>query len=136
MDDCIFCKIVKGDIPCYKLYEDDDVLAFLDIKPLSKGHILVLPKKHFENIFDIPDDLLCKTISVAKKLSLKLKEKYSPEGIVLNQNNGFKAGQTIFHFHLHIKPIYDGTPIFEEIDHRKDVSKEELEKIQNELKLD
>ncbi|NMC08786.1 HIT domain-containing protein, partial [Candidatus Microgenomates bacterium] len=67
MDDCIFCKIVKGDIPCYKVYEDEEVIAFLDIKPLSKGHVLVLPKKHFENIYDIPEDLLCKINVVAKK---------------------------------------------------------------------
>lgn len=133
MDDCIFCKIVRGDIPCYKVYEDEDVFAFLDIKPLSKGHILVLPKKHFENIYEIPEDLLCKVSIVSKKLATRLKEKFSPEGIVLNQNNGLRAGQTIFHYHVHVKPVYKDTPIFEEREHRKDMSKEEMDSIVDEL---
>lgn len=133
MDDCIFCKIVKGEIPCYKVFEDEDVLAFLDIKPLSKGHILVLPKKHFENIYEIPEDLFCKVGIVAKKLATRLKEKFSPEGIVLNQNNGLRAGQTIFHYHIHVKPVYEDTPIFEEGEHRKDMSKEEMNSIVDEL---
>ncbi|NMC09255.1 HIT domain-containing protein, partial [Candidatus Microgenomates bacterium] len=111
--------------------EDEEVIAFLDIKPLSKGHVLVLPKKHFENIYDIPEDLLCKINVVAKKLAIRLKEKLSPDGIVLNQNNGIRAGQTIFHYHIHIKPVYEDTPIFEEGEHRKNVNKDEMDSLLN-----
>ncbi len=133
MDDCIFCKIVKGDIPFYKIYEDDAVLAFLDINPLSKGHSIVIPKEHYENILDIPEDLYLKMGKVAKKVSQVLNDKYHPEGILINQNNGKRAGQEIFHIHIHIKPIYEDTTVFDETNHRRKPSKEEMELLREDL---
>ncbi len=135
MEDCIFCKIIKGDIPCYKVYEDDNVLAFLDIKPLSKGHVLVLPKSHYENIYDIPLEQLCNIQRVVKMLAEKINREYKPLGMVINQNNGIKAGQTIFHYHVHIKPIYEDTPINDETDHRKALEDKEMLEILDTLRI-
>ncbi len=112
MQDCIFCKIVAGEIPSFKVYEDNDVLAFLDIKPATKGHTLVIPKQHFENVFDVSEEALQKVAVVAKKLSAKIKNVLSADGIRLSQSNGKAAGQDVMHFHLHIIPRYenDGLP--------------------------
>jgi histidine triad (HIT) family protein len=135
MDDCIFCKIVKGEISSYKIYEDEKVYAFLDIKPLSKGHTLLLPKEHYENILDIPKDLYGYMFEVAKEIAEHIQEKYNPEGIFINQNNGQMAGQSIMHVHLHIKPIYDESQKHSEEDKRMELSKEEMEKIKEDLKI-
>lgn len=135
MSDCIFCKIVSGDIPSYKIYEDDRVFAFLDIKPLSKGHTLVLPKEHFENVFDIPKDLYAYMFEVAKNISANIKEKYEPEGIFINQNNGEMAGQSVPHIHIHVKPIYNESQKNKEEDKGMQLSTEEMEKICNDLKI-
>ena len=104
--DCIFCKIAKGEIDSAKVYEDDDVLAFLDVNPLTKGHCLVVPKTHAENIFDISQDVLQKIIVGAKHISGKIKNNLQADGIRLSQSNGATAGQVVFHFHLHIIPRY------------------------------
>lgn len=133
MDDCIFCKIIKGEIPSYKIYEDDHILSFLDINPLSKGHTVVIPKEHYENILDIPEELYLEMSKVVKKISQLLNDKYHPEGILINQNNGKRAGQEIFHIHTHIKPIYDDTKVFSEADYRMKLSKEEMELLTEEL---
>ena len=133
MDDCIFCKIIKGEIPSYKIYEDENVYVFLDIKPLSKGHTLVLPKKHYQGIQDIPEELLCEVNKISKRIVKRIQEKYSPLGFIINQNNGESAGQTIHHYHLHIKPVYEGTVIPDETDHRKELSKEEMESVVKDL---
>jgi len=107
MEDCIFCKIVKGETPSFKVYEDNDVLAFLDIKPFTKGHCLVIPKQHFENVFDISEDALKKVAVIGKHLSEKLKNNLRADGIRLSQSNGVAAGQDIMHFHLHVIPRYN-----------------------------
>ena len=133
MDDCIFCKIIKGEIPSYKVYEDENVYAFLDIKPLSKGHTLVLPKQHYKDILDIPDELLCEVNKVSKRIVKKIQKKYSPLGFIINQNNGERAGQTIAHYHLHIKPVYEGTVIPDEMNHRRELSKEEMNGVLKDL---
>lgn len=133
MDDCIFCRIIKGEIPSYKVYEDENVYAFLDIQPLSKGHTLVLPKQHYKDIQDIPEELLCEVSKVSKRLVRRIQEKYSPLGFVINQNNGESAGQTIHHYHLHIKPVYEDTVIPDETDHRKELSKEEMNDVVKDL---
>ena len=135
MDDCIFCKIVKGDIPSYKIYENEKVIAFLDINPLSKGHTLVLPKQHYVNILDLPEELYLHMSKIVKKISHHLNDKYKPEGILINQNNGKRAGQEILHAHIHIKPIYSDTQILSEIDLRKSFPKEEMDKFVKELSL-
>ena len=133
MDDCIFCKIIKGEIPSYKVYEDEHIYAFLDIKPLSKGHTLVLPKQHYKGISDISDELLCEVNKVSKRMVSKIQKKFSPLGFIICQNNGESAGQTIHHYNLHIKPVYEGTVIPDETDHRKELSKEEMNSIVNDL---
>ena len=104
MDDCIFCKIVKGDIPCSKVYEDDKVLAFLDIGPVNKGHALVIPKEHYETILDIPDDLLKEVIVVVKKVTKAVKQGVNADGINVLQSNYKPAGQLVPHAHFHIIP--------------------------------
>ncbi|MDO8590461.1 MAG: HIT family protein [bacterium] len=103
---CIFCKIVAGEIPSTKVYEDKDVLAFLDIKPVNPGHTLVIPKGHFESIHDTPDDLVAKMIIVAKKIAGAIQTKLGAEGVNIGMNNGMAAGQIVFHAHIHVMPRY------------------------------
>jgi len=138
MENCIFCKIINKEIPCYKIYEDEFVLAFLDINPVVVGHTLVVPKKHFENIFDIEDKYLERIITVSRKISLKMKEVLGIEGINLYQANGSIAGQTVFHFHLHVLPQKQG----ESVDFvkwmgkfTKKMNKEQFEEIKNKLSI-
>ncbi len=102
--DCIFCKIVKGEIPCTKVYEDVDVLAFLDVNPVSLGHCLVIPKQHSENIFDISENVLQKIIVVGKRIVEKLKTVTNIPAVNLVNSSGKDAGQEVMHFHLHIVP--------------------------------
>ena len=108
MTNCIFCKIVNGEIPSEKIYENKDVLAFLDANPVTKGHLLIIPKKHYENIFDIPKDILKENIEVAQKISLLLKEKLGAEGINLLNSNNKIAQQDVPHYHVHVIPRYSG----------------------------
>ena len=102
--DCIFCKIINGEIPCYKLYEDDLVIAYLDINPASNGHTLIIPKKHTLDLTTIDNETLIHIIDVARNLNEKLKEKLNIEGLTLEQNNG--DVQEVKHYHLHLKPYY------------------------------
>jgi len=106
MNDCIFCKIVKGEIPAKKVYESEKVLAFLDVNPISKGHLLVIPKKHFENIFDIDKDYLREIISVSKETALIIKKKLNATGVNILHASGRDAQQSVFHFHIHLVPRY------------------------------
>jgi len=106
MDDCIFCKIVKGEIPCYKIYEDDKIFVFLDRSPQGKGHTLVIPKKHSSNIHDIDEESLCDVMKGVKMMAKHIKEKLNPDGMNIKQNNGEIAGQAVFHYHVHIIPKY------------------------------
>ena len=102
--DCLFCKIIKGDIPSYTIYEDEYDKCFLDINPVSKGHTLVIPKKHFLDVNDIEEEYVLKVLSAAKKVIKLLNEKLEPTGIKLVQNNG--SAQEVKHYHLHIIPCY------------------------------
>ena len=104
MNDCIFCKIVKGEIPCNKIYEDIDVLAFLDIAPVNAGHALVIPKKHFVNIYETPEETLLEMIKAVKKISHAIKTGLKADGINVTMNNDPAAGQVVFHSHIHIIP--------------------------------
>jgi histidine triad (HIT) family protein len=106
--DCIFCKIAKGEIPSYKVYEDDDALAFLDIAPVSPGHTLVIPKKHYKNIEEITEDELCSLIKVVKRIGLNTKKKLGAQGYNACMNNDPVAGQLIPHIHFHIIPRQAG----------------------------
>lgn len=101
---CIFCKIVAGEIPSYTLYEDEVVKVFLDTNPDVDGHTLIIPKKHYQDLFDIDDDTLMHIMRVAKKIDKLLKDKLNTDGLTLVQNNGLK--QEVKHFHLHLKPQY------------------------------
>ena len=108
MDDCIFCKIIKGEIPSYKVFEDGEVLAFLDVTPASKGHTLIIPKEHYENIFDIPGALLEKISTVAKDLAVKYEDRLGADGFNLIQSSKEHAQQEVMHFHMHLLPRYEG----------------------------
>ena len=102
--DCIFCKIIKGEIPSYTIYEDDVVKAFLDINPSTNGDLLIVPKNHYENMLDIPEDVYMHIHKVSKDMYLLLKDKLNIEGLTLVQNNFY--GQEIKHYHLHLTPRY------------------------------
>lgn len=103
-DDCIFCKIIKGDIPSYTVYEDDDFKAFLDINPITNGHVLLVPKTHYKDLFEMPEEMIMKIYKAVLKINDKLKDKLDMEGLTLIQNNGL--GQDVKHYHLHLVPRY------------------------------
>ena len=105
-DDCIFCKIAAGEIPSGTIYEDDDFRVIFDRGPASKGHALILPKEHYANIYEIDDAVLAKAIALAKKMETKMTEVLGCDGFNIVQNNGEAAGQTVFHFHMHLIPRY------------------------------
>lgn len=105
-ENCIFCRIANGEIPAATLYEDEEFRVILDLGPASKGHALILPKKHAANLFELPDETAGKAMILAKKIAAVLKEGLHADGINLVQNNGEAAGQTVFHFHLHLIPRY------------------------------
>ena len=105
---CIFCKILDGVIPSAKLYEDDDFAIILDVGPASFGHALMIPKDHYANLFEMPEELLSKAMSLAKVWGDKLVKALNADGLNLVQNNGLAAGQTVFHYHLHLIPRYEG----------------------------
>lgn len=100
----IFCKIINNEIPSYKIYEDDVTIAFLDINPNVNGHTLIIPKKHYKDLYDIDDETFTHIINVARKIGPLLQEKLHADGITLVQNNGLY--QEVKHFHLHVRPQY------------------------------
>ncbi|MFA5841482.1 MAG: HIT family protein [Candidatus Paceibacterota bacterium] len=104
----LFCKIIASEIPAKIIYEDEFSLAFLDINPINTGHVLLLPRRHFENIFDMPEDLAAKLSAVSKKLAIAIKGSLNADGINITSNNGAAAGQLVFHAHTHIIPRYTG----------------------------
>jgi histidine triad (HIT) family protein len=104
MQNCLFCKIIKGEIPCTKIYEDEKFLAFLDINPVNHGHTLIVPKEHFDNTASTPDEILSELIIQGKKIGQALMESVGAEGFNFFTNNGKAAGQVIFHTHFHIIP--------------------------------
>ena len=106
-DNCIFCKIANGEIPSATLYEDEDFRVILDLGPATKGHALSLPKNHFANLFEIPEDIEAKAFVLAQKMATKMKKVFDCDGFNIVQNNGTTAGQTVFHFHIHLIPRYD-----------------------------
>ena len=104
---CIFCEIIKGNIPSKKIYEDDKVLAILDISQITKGHTLILPKKHFDNFLDIDDEYTNAVFTAAKKVTKMINNAYKPEGFNIINNCGETAGQSVMHFHVHVVPRYN-----------------------------
>lgn len=106
-DDCIFCKIIAGEIPSAKVYEDEHVYAFLDISQVTTGHTLVIPKVHTADIFETPADVAGELFARVPKIANAIKKVYHPQGINLLNNNGIFAGQSVYHLHIHIIPRYD-----------------------------
>ena len=105
-EDCIFCKIAAGEIPSKTIYEDEEFRVILDISPAVKGHALIIPKDHYANLFELPEALAVKVMILARKLAAHMKEVLQCDGFNLVQNNGKAAGQTVFHFHMHLIPRY------------------------------
>ena len=129
-DNCIFCKIAAGEIPSKTLCEDEQFRVILDLGPAAKGHALILPKEHYENIYEIPDETVADAMKLAKKMAGIMTEKLNCDGFNIVQNNGVVAGQTVFHFHMHLIPRYkdDGQTIGWK---PGEPSQEELEQIKN-----
>ncbi len=106
-NNCIFCKIANGDIPSKTLYEDDMFRVIMDISPASKGHSLILPKRHFANIYELDNETACEALVLAKRMAGVMTEALDCDGFNILQNNGEAAGQTVFHFHMHLIPRYE-----------------------------
>ena len=105
-DDCIFCKLANGVFETNKIYEDDDFTVILDAAPATKGHALILPKEHYANIYELDGETAGKALKLAKKLAIHMTDKLGCDGFNIIQNNGEAAGQTVFHFHVHLIPRY------------------------------
>ena len=129
-DDCIFCKLANGVIPTNSIYEDEDFKVILDMGPATKGHALILPKEHADNLYELPDETAAKILPLAKKLALSMREKLHTDGLNVVQNNGEVAGQTVMHYPLHLIPRYqnDGQRILWK---PTSPSAEELEAVKN-----
>ncbi|MDO4292309.1 MAG: HIT family protein [Eubacteriales bacterium] len=131
-DDCIFCKIANGEIPSNTLYEDESFRVILDVGPATKGHALILPREHFANLYELPEDWCQKAFLLAKRMAARMTERLGCDGFNLLQNNGEVAGQTVHHFHVHLIPRYkdDG----QELEMKKSSpSQEELAKVREEI---
>ena len=125
-NNCIFCKIANGEIPSRTIEENDMFKVVLDVGPATKGHALILPKDHYRNLYDLPEETAAEVIKMAKKVALKMKDKLNCDGVNIVQNNEEAAGQTVFHFHMHVIPRYTndgqvigwrpGQPTGEELD--------------------
>ena len=111
MKECIFCKIANGEIPSATLYEDEKFRVILDLGPATKGHALILPKSHYENLYELPEGLAGDAMVLAKKVITEMKEVLKCDGYNVVQNNGEAAGQTVFHFHMHMIPRYKGDKV-------------------------
>ncbi len=133
MTDCIFCRIIEGEVPSNEVYEDENTIAFLDVNPTSKGHTLVVPKKHVENIHEASDMEYMWDSLV--KVSNAVKEAFDPEGLNISQNNGEIAGQEVMHMHFHVTPRYTGDEIEvnysrKELENGEEIAEEISQKIQ------
>ena len=125
-NNCIFCKIANGEIPSGTIEENEMFRVVLDVGPATKGHALILPKEHYRNLLDLPEEVAAEAMKLAKKIALKMKDRLGCDGVNIVQNNEEAAGQTVFHFHLHVIPRYKedgqvigckpGSPSAEEMD--------------------
>ena len=131
---CIFCKIANGEIPSTTLYEDEDFRVILDLGPATRGHALLLPKEHYKNLFELDDEIASKVLGIAKKVGAKMAKALHADGFNLVQNNGEPAGQTVFHFHMHLVPRYkdDHAGILWESGKTTPEEMEEIKKLVNE----
>jgi histidine triad (HIT) family protein len=129
-ESCIFCKIVREEAPASIVYEDDKVIAFMSIQPINVGHTLVVPKNHYENVYEIPEEEVAYLYKIVKKLSHAVKKAVNAEGIRIVQNNGAAAGQVIFHLHVHIIPMRKGPHgVHYPVDRSADELKDDAKKI-------
>ena len=110
-DDCIFCKIVRGEAPAAKVFEDEHTLALMDIFPVTDGHTLVITREHAENLFEASSEALQAVAATAKRVAHALRDTLSPDGLMVFQLNGAAAGQTVFHYHMHLMPRAAGEPL-------------------------
>lgn len=110
-ENCIFCKILAGEIPSTAVYEDDEFKAILDVNPAARGHVIILPKNHAANIYELPDEDASKIMIVAKKIATAIEKAYHCDGVNILQNNGEAAGQTVFHLHVHVIPRFKGDTV-------------------------
>ena len=131
-ENCIFCKIANGEIPSKTIYEDEEFRVILDLGPAAKGDALILPKYHYADLYELPEETASQVMLLAKKMATQMTEKLHCDGFNLVQNNGETAGQTVFHFHMHLIPRYkdDGQTIGWK---PGEPSSEELEEIKNEI---
>jgi len=125
---CVFCRMANEGSPVSSVYEDDCVMAFLDNRPANDGHTLVIPKKHFETIYDIPDEEIAHLFEIVKKIAVAVKETVNPEGLTIIQRNGKAAGQHVLHLHVHVIPRYSGQRLLK-MEEIPEVSREKLDKI-------
>lgn len=128
-EDCIFCKILKGEIPSFCVYEDEQFKVILDRFPASRGHVLILPKAHYVDLFELPNEISERLYPLAKKIATAIKEAVGADGINIVQNNGMVAGQSVFHFHMHIIPRYKEDHIVLNKTSNGDITIEELSEI-------
>ena len=128
---CIFCKIVRGEVPSYKVYEDDEVIAFLDIHPVNAGHTLVVPKNHSKNIFDIPKEDWAAVTEVARRLAIAIEESVQADGVHITMNNREHAGQSVHHPHVHVIPRFkgDGLKLMPQRQYKDNEAEETVKKI-------
>ena len=106
-DDCIFCKLANGVFPTNMIYEDEDFAVILDAAPAARGHALIIPKQHADNLYELPDEIGAKVMPLAKKIALAMKKTFQCDGVNVQQNNELAAGQSVFHFHTHVLPRFE-----------------------------
>src|SRR5208283_1985546 len=134
MSECIFCKIIRKEAPASIVYEDTQVVAFLSNRPVNVGHTLVAPKKHYENIYEIPEEEAAHLFKIVKKIAHAVKDSTGIEGIRIVQNNGKDAGQVVFHLHVHIIPMKPSSQLLHEHGFRAaELLDEDVEKIRQHL---
>jgi histidine triad (HIT) family protein len=131
--DCIFCRIAEKEASANLIYEDEEVVAFLDIKPLNEGHTLVVPKKHYAFIYEVPDEEVAHLYTIAKRVAIAVKQGVNADGITIAQQNERGAGQDVFHVHVHVIPRYEGQrlPRFEDV---REASRKKLDEVARKLK--
>jgi histidine triad (HIT) family protein len=108
---CVFCRIVRGELPCHEVHRDDQTIAFMDISPVTDGHTLVVTREHFENLFEATPGALAGVMATAKRVAHAIRTVLAPEGLMVFQLNGVAAGQTVFHYHMHLMPRSAGEPL-------------------------
>lgn len=134
MEDCVFCKIIAGKIPCAKISEDNEVLSFLDISPANKGHTLVIPKKHYETLADMPEKEFGKLMQTVHKIAKTINKNISPDAYNIHMSNGEAAGQIVKHAHVHIIPRYKTDNFSMSWTHKK-YEEGEMEKTLQKIKI-